>query len=214
MGQHEGHTEPALAHGVERDVRVDRRHIGERLNVQVGTRRSAYANASAEVLHGARREHPDRATRSASERGAVHPGLVGEPGEGAVVVAPCDVHLGRLDRGRHVDRIGGDVDHPPHLNADRRDRSVVDAQPPRVVTVDDGHQTIAGPSGRTGDELDPVGVVLAVDLARGTRGRVDVEHGDHSLVAGLHDQRRPSASAPQHVAQVLELALCPVDGDA
>ena len=131
------------------------------------------------------------------------------PGSGVTQRSPCAGRPGPQRRRRRVlrraeqDRVAVHVEHAPDLQRRRRDRLAVDEQTARAVAVGDPHERARrGARGHAGDDLDPVRVGVLVHGCRRARRRVDPQHAQRALVAGLHDDQRLGVR-PHDVREVL-----------
>ena len=141
--------------------------------------------------------------RPAGQPTAVHPRLRRETAQ-PVGRGPGPQRDGdRVVRGAEQHRVVVDVEHGADLQRRRRDGLAVDQQAACVAVVGDPQQGAGRGAGRhSGDDLDPVRVRVLVHEGRGPGRRVDPQHPQRALVAGLHDDEQ-LVGGPHHVRQVL-----------
>ena len=105
--------------------------------------------------------------------------------------------------------LGIDVDDRPHLQVGGRDRLTVDDQPPRPIAVGARHQRV-GRRHHAGSrhQLDPCIVVVGERSGRRSRGDIDDQHLEITLVARLHHDGQ-CVLGPVDLGQIREPVAVP-----
>ena len=187
------------AAGVQGDPGLQPGRLGVRGDHALGT--GGRANGRERAVGVERLPRDDE--RSAGQPTAVHPRLRRETAQ-PVGRGPGPQRDGdRIVRGAEQHRVVVDVEHGADLQRRRRDRLAVDQQAACVAVVGDPQQGAGRGAGRhSGDDLDPVRVRVLVHEGRRSGRRVDPQHPQGALVAGLHDDEQ-LVGGPHHVRQVL-----------